>query len=296
MKTASRILGSAFFREGYDVQDAPRYGAERRGAPIFAYVRADRKAINERGVITRPDLVVVADDTLVPVPASGVLAGIGEQTVMLINTAESVDAWQHRLNISSPIITLPVSEDIEGRADIPYIGATCAGAAAHLVGVITRESLTAAIRSELAELGPEVIERNLDNALEAYDLMQAHSGLVTEGVMTRATDYDKPDWTELPFESARISSPTVFAAANSIEVRTGLWRTLRPVINYERCNHCWWVCSTFCPDGAIDVSDDGTPSIDYDHCKGCMVCVAQCPPHAIEAIAEEQALQQEATS
>ena len=58
MKTASRILGSAFFLEGYEVQDAPRYGAERRGAPIFAYVRASRKAINERGVIQHPDLVV----------------------------------------------------------------------------------------------------------------------------------------------------------------------------------------------------------------------------------------------
>ena len=40
MKTASRILGTAFFIQGYEVQDAPRYGAERRGAPIFAYVRA----------------------------------------------------------------------------------------------------------------------------------------------------------------------------------------------------------------------------------------------------------------
>ncbi len=30
MKTASQILGTAFFLEGYEVQDAPRYGAERR--------------------------------------------------------------------------------------------------------------------------------------------------------------------------------------------------------------------------------------------------------------------------
>ena len=72
MKTASRLLGAAFFREGYEVQDAPRYGAERRGAPIFAYVRADRVPINERGIIRHPDLVIVADDSLVPVPAAGV--------------------------------------------------------------------------------------------------------------------------------------------------------------------------------------------------------------------------------
>jgi 2-oxoacid:acceptor oxidoreductase gamma subunit (pyruvate/2-ketoisovalerate family) len=64
VKTASQILGTAFFREGYEVQDAPRYGAERRGAPIFAYVRAARASIAERGVITRPDLVIVAGISL----------------------------------------------------------------------------------------------------------------------------------------------------------------------------------------------------------------------------------------
>ncbi len=86
MKTASRILGTAFFLEGYEVQDAPRYGAERRGAPIFAFVRADHKPINERGIIPQADLVVVADDTLVPVPAAGVLAGMDGHTVLLINS------------------------------------------------------------------------------------------------------------------------------------------------------------------------------------------------------------------
>lgn len=289
MKTASRILGSAFFREGFEVQDAPRYGAERRGAPIFAYVRAARDAINERGIISRPDLVIVADDTLVPVPAAGVLAGVSAHTVLLINSTESADAWHHRLNITGPVITLPVSAEVEDRADLPYIGATCAGAAARLVGVISQQALADAIRSELAALGPAIIERNLENALEAYDLMQPHGGLVTEGAMSSAADYDNPDWAELPFEAARISAPTVYATANSVQVRTGLWRTLRPVIDFARCNHCWWVCSTFCPDGAIDVGSDGAPAIDYDNCKGCMICVAVCPPHAIEAVSEQQA-------
>ncbi len=293
MKTASRILGSAFFREGYEVQDAPRYGAERRGAPIFAYVRAAREAINERGIISRPDLVIVADDTLVPVPAAGVLAGISAHTVLLINTAESAETWQQRLNISAPVITLPASADVEDRAALPYIGATCAGAAARLVGTISRDALADAIRTELAALGPTIIDRNLENALAAWDLMQGHDGLVSEGGMTSAADYDKPDWAELPFEAARISAPTIFAAANSVEVRTGLWRTLRPVIDYARCNRCWWVCSTFCPDSAIAVDADGKPAIDYDHCKGCMICVAQCPPHAIEAVPEQQAQQAE---
>ena len=56
---------------------------------------------------------------------------------------------------------------------------------------------------------------------------------------------------------------------------------------------CWWVCSTFCPDSAIAVSE-GKPVIDYDHCKGCMICVAQCPPHAIAAVPEAGAMPKEA--
>jgi len=68
IKMASRVLGTALFRAGFKVQDAPKYGAERRGAPIFSYVRADQHPINERGQIYSPDLVVVADDTLLAYP------------------------------------------------------------------------------------------------------------------------------------------------------------------------------------------------------------------------------------
>ena len=293
MKTASRILGTAFFLEGYEVQDAPRYGAERRGAPIFAYVRVDEQPINERGVITLPDLVIVADDSLVPVPAAGVLTGVDEHTVLLINSDESAETWKDRLNLSSEVLTLPA--EAEDRAELRFIGATCTGAAACLLGKISRDALQQAIKEELSPLGAAVIKKNLARALDAYDRMQAHKGCVQTGPQANPSDYNKPAWIDLPFDDARISAPDIHASANSIQVRTGLWRTLRPVIDYEHCKSCWWICSTFCPDGAITVNGK-TPEIDYDHCKGCMVCVAQCPSHAIEAVSEQLAQQQETSS
>jgi len=39
MKTASRIVGTAAFGQGYYAQDSPVYGAERRGAPMIAFTR-----------------------------------------------------------------------------------------------------------------------------------------------------------------------------------------------------------------------------------------------------------------
>jgi pyruvate ferredoxin oxidoreductase gamma subunit len=296
MKTASRLLGAAFFLEGYEVQDAPRYGAERRGAPIFAYVRAAKEPINERGIILHPDLVIVADDSLIPVPAAGVMAGLTESTVLLISTTESPEEWQHRLNIKSTILTLPAPTDVEDRLELRYVGAECAGAAACLAGVISKERLEQAIRDELEGKLPKVIKRNIAMAMEGYDRMTDHKGVVAESGLASAKEYNPPAWIEMPFEAARISSPSIHTGLTSVMVRTGLWRTMRPVIEYDNCKKCWWVCSGSCPDGAISVNAEGAPEIDYDHCKGCLTCVGVCPSHAIVTIPEHEAVEKEEAS
>lgn len=284
IKTAGRILGSAFFAEGFEVQDAPRYGAERRGAPLFATVRAARQPIAERGEILQPDLVVLADETLAAVPAAGVLAGVDARTVMLINSSESPDTWRARLALGGSVHTLPPATS--DRAGERLLGAVCAGAAARCVGVIPRESLAAAIREEVLVMGPGVVEATLERALWAFDCLAAQAGCVAEGRLEAAADWKPPDWIELPFEDARISAPHIHAAGTSVEVRTGVWRTFRPELRSELCHHCHWICSTFCPDGVITADTGGTPVIDYDYCKGCLVCVAVCPHHAMEAVPE----------
>jgi len=289
MKTASRILGTAFFLAGFEVQDAPRYGAERRGAPIFAYVRADRRPINERGVIRRPDLVIVADDTLVLIPAAGVLEGVTARTALLISSTEKPEVWRERLNFLGPVLTLPRSAALTDLSAQRFIGAACAGAAARLVGVIHRDSLAQAIRNELAHLGEPVVARDLDAALGAYDLLAEHAGSVREAPETPADTYVKPRWIDLPFDDAGLSAPDIFAPASSEKVPTGLWRTMRPVIDYAHCHRCVWICSTLCPDSTISVNEEGYPQIDYEHCKGCLICMTSCPSHAIRALPEEEA-------
>ena len=193
IKTASRILGSAFFLAGYEVQDAPRYGAERRGAPIFAYVRADREPINERGIIRQADLVVVADDSLVPVPAAGVLAGCDANTVLLINSHESAEVWRGRLNLAGPVLILPARDEVADRAELPYVGAACAGAAARLCGMIALPNLQLAVREELGHLGGKVVADNLERAAAAYQALAEatdapiHLGITEAGGLVSGT-------------------------------------------------------------------------------------------------------------
>lgn len=292
MKTASRFLGCAFFLAGFEVQDAPRYGAERRGAPMTAYVRAKEGPIYERGIIREPGLVVVADDSLFTVSAAGVLNGLTGSGVLLAVSHETAQIWRERLNITSPLLVLPLLPAYQ-TPTLPLISAACAGAAAALTGAIQAEHLQQAIRQELAEHSAELINKNLEAALSAFETMAPHRGLVKPNAPVNARGYRRPDWIEMPLDDAVLASATIRSGQTSVKVRTGLWRTQRPVIDYQRCKHCWWICSSSCPDGVINISADNFPEIDYEHCKGCMVCVAQCPSHAIGAIPEAEAQQQE---
>ena len=79
----------------------------------------------------------------------------------------------------------------------------------------------------------------------------------------------------------------------STENKTGGWRTLRPLIDYQRCIRCM-NCWKFCPDAAIamvpdepDTKWDRKPEINYDFCKGCGICFSECPVNAIEMVREE---------
>lgn len=285
MKTASRLLGTAFFLEGFEVQDAPRYGAERRGAPIFAFVRASRQVIKERGVIGHPNLVLVADETLVPMPAAGVLQGVDARTMLLIHSHEPSRVWRERLNLAGPVVTMAADQDEEPLL-WRYVGTACAAAAARLAGAISWESLATALEQELGGLPEAQFEDNLTLAGWAYNLMAEHQGKLDLEPLAPAAGLQPPDWITLPFEDARLATPAIHAAMTSEQVETGMWRTRRPIIDGSRCRGCWWLCSTYCPDGAIRVDDQGRPQIDYQHCKGCMICVTQCPNHAIDMVPE----------
>jgi pyruvate ferredoxin oxidoreductase gamma subunit len=289
IKVTSRILGSALFMNGYEIQDAPRYGAERRGAPIFAYVRASKNSIFERGIVRNPDLIVVADESLIPLPAAAVIQGADEHTVLLLNTRIDAQTWKERLNFPGTVLSFDAYICFEEQQDERFTGTACVGAASRLLGLFDKSILKEAINEELQEMKSEIIEKNITIALKAYDLMEPYEHCVNSSKKTDALNYVKPHWVELPFENARTSAPVIHATLTSENVPTGLWRTLHPIIHYEHCHRCWWNCSTFCPDSAINVNEESFPVIDYDHCKGCLICSTICPSHAIEVISESEA-------
>jgi pyruvate ferredoxin oxidoreductase delta subunit len=69
---------------------------------------------------------------------------------------------------------------------------------------------------------------------------------------------------------------------------TGGWRSQRPVWDAQSCTNCM-MCWISCPDSSILVKDEAMVGIDYDHCKGCGICVNECRFGCLEMIREDQA-------
>ena len=68
----------------------------------------------------------------------------------------------------------------------------------------------------------------------------------------------------------------LYADTNSFTAYVGDWRVVKPVYNRDICIDCQ-NCWVFCPDTSIVSRDKKMIGVDYDHCKGCGVCVEVCP-------------------
>ncbi len=67
-----------------------------------------------------------------------------------------------------------------------------------------------------------------------------------------------------------------YSEFNSYTKSVADWRVLKPVYNREICIDCQ-NCWIFCPDTSIISRDKKMIGIDYEHCKGCGICVEVCP-------------------
>jgi pyruvate ferredoxin oxidoreductase gamma subunit len=110
MKTASRIVGSASFWERRYAQDTPVYGAERRGAPMVALTRIADEPILERGLIACPDIVVVADETLLKDVQARPLQGLTAVGSVLMNSKSPPEALRERYGLASALAVLDGAE------------------------------------------------------------------------------------------------------------------------------------------------------------------------------------------
>lgn len=281
IKTASQVLGTAAFLSGYQAQDFPLYGAERRGAPIVAFTRIDHEPILERGPIAVPDLILIGDETLLEDPQAAPVCGADELTTLFVNTEKDPKVLKKKLSLPNVPVVCGLSKLCLKHLDTGMILSTAVAAAgARMTDLISLENLLEAVEIELTGVSGEQLQKNLDLVREVFEGLdpvvfkeREEKALLPSKLMV------------LEQKEVQDAAPLITATGNMSLRKTGNWRIHRPEIDYGECNHCM-ICYARCPEGVIKEDAEGKPVIDYDHCKGCMICAQECPKHAIKTLWE----------
>jgi pyruvate ferredoxin oxidoreductase gamma subunit len=84
--TAAQVLAEAAIHSGLFASAFPEYGAERRGAPVRAYVRIANQYLGIREPIEKPDISVVFDTRLVEI--FNIINITNPNGVIVINSGE----------------------------------------------------------------------------------------------------------------------------------------------------------------------------------------------------------------
>ena len=165
---ASKLLASAFFKEGKYVQSFPTFGVERRGAPVAAFVRVDDEPILVRSQIYEPDHIIVLDPTLIE--AVDVTHGLKSGGWVLINTTQDPEKFSELgpFRIATVDASGIATRHRLGSKTHPIVNTAILGAFARITGFVKLESILEAIQEEI----PIAPDRNVKAAREAYELVR----------------------------------------------------------------------------------------------------------------------------
>jgi len=152
--TLAKLLAAAEHREGRSVQAFGVYAAERSGAPVQAYLRADETPIHNPNQIYQPDHLVVLDPTLI---SPAILSGLKPGGWILLNCDKPPEyyAGQERtapFRIATVDATAIAVRNGLGSRSVPIVNTALAGAAARLLGM------------------------NMDSVIAAFDEFGFHGG------------------------------------------------------------------------------------------------------------------------
>jgi 2-oxoacid:acceptor oxidoreductase gamma subunit (pyruvate/2-ketoisovalerate family) len=162
---ASKVLADALAKEGNYVQAYPEFGVERRGAPVFAFIRIDNKPIYDKSRIYAPDHVVVVDPTLVE--AIDVTDGLKEGGVIIINSEKNPAAFNFagKFKVMTINATEIAVEHKLGTLAAPIVNTAIVGAVVKILNLTKLEPLLDAIKEGV----PIKPEDNMAAAKEAYE-------------------------------------------------------------------------------------------------------------------------------
>jgi len=254
---ASQVLADTFARAGFFAQSFPEFKAERRGAPISAFLRWDDRPIHRRYKVRECDVLVVV--SAAP-PTAELLHAVRPGGLVVLNRDSRFPTSGSFHVARVPGSRIARAHGILSAEGRPMGNVAVLGACIRLLLPDGLPFLEEAVSARLGALaGP-----NLAAAREGYArCIRQHA---------RAGDTPVAATVAGPGPPADALFPISLTDCRSNH--TGSWSEEQPVLTDE-CTACA-LCALFCPEGAIS-RVDGHMLVDALYCKGCGICEVVCP-------------------
>ncbi len=154
--TSAELLALAAINQGLYGQAFPSFGPERRGAPVVAFCRIDDKPIRIRANISRPDLVLVLDPSILRLV--NVTAGLKDDGILVTNTRYTGEEIKKELNIKHVLATVNATKIALEELGLPITNTTMLGALLKAREIVPHEALIEPLNKRFGRIAAKNIK------------------------------------------------------------------------------------------------------------------------------------------
>lgn len=169
--TSAELVALAAIALGRFAQSMPSFGPERRGAPVQAFMRIADEPIRVRAEVTKPDIVVVLDDSLIHV--MDVLSGLKKDGLVVVNTKNSESELRGAINYKGRLAMVDALTIAMETLKVPITNTTMIGALIKASGLVPFDSMILQIEHRF---NPKLAKRNIAALKRAFEETKIYNG------------------------------------------------------------------------------------------------------------------------
>jgi len=158
---ASEILGKSFFLEGKYPQSFSIFGNERRGAPVFGFLRVDEEPILLKCRIRHPDHLIVLDLSLTD--EKEIFKELKPNGSILVNSGKEINSFENLRRFKIGLVDAGLIARRAGLGET--FNTAILGAYVRLTHLVRMDTLIDAVRAMV----PARTEENIRAVREAYE-------------------------------------------------------------------------------------------------------------------------------
>jgi len=159
--TAAMILSVACFKDGKYTQAFPRFGVERRGAPVEAFTRISDSFIRRKSAVYEPDIIVVLDSTLFG--AVNIMNGLKKDGMVIINTNKTPEELGLKGYTVKTLDVSKLATEVLGRV---IVNTAMLGAFAAFTGEVSIAGIEEGVKEQFSG---SLAEKNISLVKQVYE-------------------------------------------------------------------------------------------------------------------------------